>query len=248
MNDTDCQYSHWQGIATPDETRFTHESMRIRPAGEALRPWRSDMQLPPYACSDLRRPWLRREVDRRGVTGAMAAHVGAQHDVAALASTASFQFVSGPGLESPRALTCTQRASLARVRAFSVPALVGREVVAAGDTALPAALSRALDAWLPGIAWQAGDDVLWGIRKYLLCLTAIAAPVDRTTASAMALQLYGPIVAIEGASLDAARERIGERMLRGEPLAAIDRPFTVRIEVATYANVQAPDVGVPFCG
>lgn len=219
------------------------------------------MRLPPAHHDELKgRCWLRdlfrrRDVDRRPVTGAMAAYVGRQHDVAALAGSICFEMMYLFSLhdDAPEP-TRAQLASLARVRAFAVPAIEGTRVSATGEAGFPAALEAHLRAIIP-VAWRVGDDVHHALRKHFFCQTSLAAPIDHTTGAAMALQLYGDIVEYGGIcrgtpAWDELLEHYGERRFRrldaGQPMSPLAEPFTVHLEVATYANIQCPNVGVPF--
>lgn len=135
-----------------------------------------------------------------------------------------------------------------RVRAFEVQSLIGITFDAMHQNAVGEALGCVLRERLPGIVWEECTGLTAALQKYQFLHTSIAAPLDETTGQAMALEIYGSVVRINGIALvngaygewRDARRRIG---LENTPLTG---HIEIRLAVATYANVCYPSVGVPF--
>jgi hypothetical protein len=180
----------------------------------------------------------------------MQRFVGAQHRLGDLSKTVRLETidlftVADPGV---RPLTRNEARALRRVRSFDVPAVRGHITASHED-----AFHDALVVFLRGRLGLelVPDDQRWALRKALLIDCAIPAPPDETTGDAMALQLYGRILAYDGIAqrtpawelyFDAETRRREAGM---EPMH-LTSPFTVGIVAATYANCLMPAVGMPF--
>lgn len=184
----------------------------------------------------------------------MASYIGRQYVVADFLGTASstmldFSVFDDECIPSPALLH-----SLARIRAFAVPSLEGRHVSASHDGAFAAAVESVLRQSVPGVAWLLDLDPT-ALRKHLFFETTLAAPHDETTGMPMALHVFGNVIVLDGVAsgtrewdrkVDAWRLEALARIEAQRPPAPLAVPFTARIEVATYANVQSCGVGVPF--
>jgi hypothetical protein len=200
------------------------------------------------------REWLRPEVDRRPVTGPMASHVGAQHDLDTLARTIVLAMTDLFSMRAPDAVrlpTRRERAALSRVRSFDVPAVRASMLHAADEDSFPGELAAHLGTTLGGTSWLVPDDARWPLRKLLFFCARVPAPRDETTGAPMVLQLTGPIIALAGIVRHTAGwvdlvERQQRTLETGEPPPPLTSPFVVSIEAATYANCMSPAVGMPF--
>lgn len=134
---------------------------------------------------------------------------------------------------------------LSRIRAFAVPALIGGKVVIQRDTELPGAIAHLLTERLPGGNWNSTEVnlklsskyLLARFRKYSIVHECLPAPEDLGTNQAMALEIYGELVSIDGQAglqfrYDLETEVIGTMI--------------VEIRAATYANVSCLGVNMPF--
>jgi hypothetical protein len=86
------------------------------------------------------------------------------------------------------------------------------------------------------------------LQKYFFLHTSLPAPPDAATGQSMTLEVYGEPIDANGRDLVTAA---GHKWFqdwrwsrdRENPVAV---PVTLRIDVATYANVRHPGIGVPF--
>jgi hypothetical protein len=213
------------------------------------------VSLPPYWHKELPEPAVDRlEVDDRPVTGRMAAHVGEQYRVDDFLGTACSVMLDFSLFDDDLIVTPALRRSHARVRAFRIPSLEGRTVSAGHESALAAAVDALLRSVVPGVAWTVTLNSVT-LRKSLMFETILPAPIDETTGMPMALQLFGNVISIDGVTRGTgawdtmAKAMFTDAMARiqaDQLPPALAAPFTVRIDVATYANVQNCGVGVPF--
>jgi hypothetical protein len=133
------------------------------------------------------------------------------------------------------------------VRAFQVTPLLGLVYEVAGLEDFSPALNRTLSQHLRGISWDASPR-LGPLQKYHILHTSMAAPVDETTGERMALEVFGHLVKDNALDPSMTGRQDGEQpqrvvLPRGElPVG----PFAIKVQVATYANVRYPRVGVPF--
>jgi len=141
----------------------------------------------------------------------------------------------------------SHRPDLKLMRAFEVTPLINTTFTISHEKEVPTAVKTLLESKLPGIEWNV--DVHWygPLRKYFFIHHSIPAPPDPLTKQPMALELYGPVIAIEGKSV--SRKDIGKLMAdRPEDYFSkeLEGNITIRIEAATYANVTHPGAGVPL--
>jgi hypothetical protein len=229
------------------------------------------LNLPPHRHTDLPAPKpglgqsagrLAPALDRRPVRGGMARYVGVQHEIEALYRNPCFEMIDAFSLWDDRVEpTPEELASLARVRAFHVPVLIGIRIEAPCARAFPEALRASLRSHCPGIAWEVPEEAAWPLPRFLFFNVAVAAPIDETTGQPMALELFGRVEAAFGARLDTAAGQAWLRQYQawrderrdGDPapdmnqaLALLDTPLQVLVATANYANVQCTGVGVPF--
>jgi hypothetical protein len=175
--------------------------------------------------------------------GAMAPHIGRQFSVAEL--------------DDEDKVSDDERPLLALVRAYEVPSLVGATFTFTNVDGISKSLGQLLAEKLPGIAWRLKDEWAPAFSKYQLVHATLAAPPDLATGQTMSLEIFGQLWWVDGVPMDtpagqAWKERQVEAFcnaLAEEPrrlATPSDSTFVVRLEAATYANVQFPGVGVPF--
>jgi len=165
--------------------------------------------------------------------GPMAAHLGDRLSVDALT-------------DEDRLMT---EEIAARIRAWSVPSLIGTVFVAEekGDVAraLQAHVQRHLGVPVRVSAREVGSS------KYMHVHTSASTPPDPSTGQPMFLELYGHIARVgehdlrtlEGARWQRAlRQQIREH--RG--VTRLSGPLVIRLETVTWANVSYPGFRVPF--
>ena len=183
-------------------------------------------QKPPINLRDLcTRAGSPAQLDLRPSSGPMAPFLGRRLSVEEIASAASIE-VRDPN-ELAEIRKCAEL-----VRASEVKPLLGVVYEVAGVDDFSPALNRTLSQHLPGITWD-GSPRLGPLQKYHILHTSMAAPVDEATGDTMALELFGHLVK--------DKENVG--LMYGQLPAGA---FAIHLEVATYANVRYPGVGVPF--
>jgi hypothetical protein len=87
------------------------------------------------------------------------------------------------------------------------------------------------------------------LGKYPFLHTSLTAPPDSSTGQPMALELYGPILWIEGIPPEEIQDRHYQNAyarLKNNEIPFITRPFVIEIHSATWANIRMPFLGVPF--
>jgi hypothetical protein len=154
-----------------------------------------------------------------------------------------------------------------RVRAWPLPGLEGRVLVARGIGGIPGALRALLAETFGDLPFGTEEGPSYGgLGLYLHLHTCVTAPPSG--GEPMALELYGRVIAVgehdlgapsgarlllqrsrEREDLDAAPQTDAVARARGNRLllgADLPTPLFVLIETATYANVRFPGVGVPF--
>jgi len=110
------------------------------------------------------------------------------------------------------------------VRAWQIPCLVGRRIDSAHSDALPTAIRDCLAEALPNVDWPIVDYTRIGkglhdghghtpdlvAAKYGFLHTLVPTPPDDATGEPMILELYGPIVEIDG--VEPGSQRTSARM------------------------------------
>lgn len=137
---------------------------------------------------------------------------------------------------------------LAHMRAWRVPALEGSELEIGSVSGIEAAVRALLATRLPGLDWWVPEHWEGPFEKYGILHNALPAPPDQETGQAMAIEIFGAArdVLLPGSPewIDRRLARLEANSLDDEPMA-VRLPCLVRIEVATYANVLYPGIGVP---
>jgi hypothetical protein len=137
------------------------------------------------------------------------------------------------------------------VRAWPVTPLVGGTFCCERDSLLQESLQAVLDNRCPGVGLEMGAErELHGpLRKCGFVHTSVSAPPDEETGQPMAVEVFATVTRLGGRPLnpgigwiDDWRSRQGEDYLNVEVVASME----FELEVATYANVSNPSVGVPF--
>lgn len=178
--------------------------------------------------------------DERPVGGPMAALLGPRFPLEAIKCT---DWYAEFGEEERRAAPL--------VRAYPVTALLGARVSCARDGELGERLAALLEEHCPGLGLQASSERHAGrLRKCGLVHTSLEAPPDETTDQPMTLELYGPVVELNGRPIgsgvggwyDAWRRRHDDDYQQVE----VAEPFVFELRAATYANVSGPGIDVPF--
>jgi hypothetical protein len=85
-------------------------------------------------------------------------------------------------------------------------------------------------------------------QKTFFLHTSLPAPPDDATGQPMALEVYGEAIHADGRDLATAagREWFRDWRWSRERDNPVTVPVTLRIDMATYANVRHPGIGVPF--
>jgi hypothetical protein len=140
------------------------------------------------------------------------------------------------------------------IRTFVVPPLIGQEVRAPHQEAVASAVHALLCAILPGTRLAPISDQSPHIARYQIVHALVPAPMDETTGAAMALEVFGSVCRIGDFDLAHAsvedrwawqEDRLARRSPEGD-WPPIREPLTLRIEVATYANVLGLGYRVPL--
>lgn len=201
--------------------------------------------------SGLARPlWPEPPIDARGLPavdipfkgsrprGLMGTYVGQRLDVIAEAG--------------PERLDYVGREALARVHAWPVLPLEGTSFRVERSQDIAASIRRVIGSALPGIDWWIPEYWDGPFEKYGFLHSAIAAPPNDATGEAMALELFGESDGAMAPGSDEWCAAMDEWARRGRVEAdrplGVRLPSTVRITVATYANILYPGIGVPFYG
>lgn len=201
--------------------------------------------------SGLARPlWPKAPIDARGLPavdiqfrgsrppGLMAPFLGQRLDVTATAGPETRDHV---GLEA-----------LARVQAWPVPPLLGTSFRVERTEDIAASIRRVIGSALPGIDWWIPEHWDGPFEKYGFVHSSLPAPPNEATGEAMALELFGEADGAMAPGSDewsaAMFEWAKQGRVEAERPLGVRLPTTVRITVATYANIQYPGVGVPFYG
>jgi len=173
--------------------------------------------------------------------GLFSSYLGQRYELEALRQTESY-----PEADEPY-LVC--------VKAFPVPALIGTQFVIHQDIELPDAVAKLLMEKFPNIVWDATDVSIAPLRKYFLVHACLPAPEDVATGQAMALELYGELLSLDGVPLDSEsgrqwRDQQIERYLlairQGQPEPELKGKMILEIRAATYANIMYLGVDMPF--
>jgi len=147
----------------------------------------------------------------------------------------------------------TDHEYLARVAAWPVLPLQNAVFEVDSVTGVATALRLLLSERLPGMDWWVPKHWEGPLRKYGILHNSLPAPPNPATGEAMAIEIFGTAERAihpgsdEGAELNMAYiawYRSGARD-EDQPIA-VRFPTRVVIEVATYANVQYPGIGVPL--
>jgi hypothetical protein len=178
---------------------------------------------------------VRRLADE-GATGSTFGHLGRRYESAALL------------LEGAR------RRFADRVVAYPVPALQGELLTFEGHAAVERGIRELLESKTPGIDWWVPAHWEAPLLKYQFIHGSLAAPPHPVTGQAMSLEVYGRVIRTGGVTLDSPDGKAWQEAWRVHYHGAgpEDGPLdlagdtSVRIEVATYANLRFPGVGVPF--
>jgi len=140
---------------------------------------------------------------------------------------------------------------LARVRAYPVLALIGKQLLIQRDTELPSAVARLLTEFMPDWKWDESQVTLGPFRKYFLMHAIFPAPKDESTGQPMALEIYGDLISMDGMALnsEAGRAwRTQQIMHRMENYldTEVTGSMVIEIHAASYANIMFPGVCVSF--
>ncbi|WP_425258170.1 hypothetical protein ACPOLB_21940 [Rubrivivax sp. RP6-9] len=152
----------------------------------------------------------------------------------------------------PERLDYVGREALARVHAWPVLPLEGTSFRVERSQDIAASIRRVIGSALPGIDWWIPEYWDGPFEKYGFLHSAIAAPPNDATGEAMALELFGESDGAMAPGSDEWCAAMDEWARRGRVEAdrplGVRLPSTVRITVATYANILYPGIGVPFYG
>lgn len=138
--------------------------------------------------------------------------------------------------------------ALARVAAYPVLPLVGQTFEVNSVSEIAPALRTLLGRVLPGVDWWVPEHWDGPFLKYGFMHNHLPAPPNDVNGEAMAIELFGQA---ERCVVVGSQEWVDVRAAASlgveQPSAAVVQfPTRVKVQVATYANVCYPGVGVPF--
>jgi hypothetical protein len=143
---------------------------------------------------------------------------------------------------------------LKQVRAFRVPNLIGKCLSASGEDALLGAFAQMLKLEFPDLqlSWQ--PDKYFSsqrLRKCFLLHESIPAPMDHATGQRMSLEVFGQLTHVGRFDLatDAGRDALQDwsySNIKDGERPPLEQDLSLEIQIATYANLQHPGVGVPL--
>jgi len=140
--------------------------------------------------------------------------------------------------------------TLPQVNAWPLLPLIGASFEVDSVAGIAAAIRGLLAARLPGPDWWVPEHWDGPFCKYGMLHESLPAPPNTATGEPMALEVFGMAERVISPGSDEWAQLAMARMLRGDAdpaeLMAVRLPTRVVIEVATYANVRYPGVGVPL--
>lgn len=109
------------------------------------------------------------------------------------------------------------------LRAYPIECMIGKTIEVKDASDISAAIMNLLEKEMPDIEWRVDKDWSGPYRAYGIIHNSIDGPIDELTNEEMAIEIFGH------------RIFVNERGIQ-----------TIKILVATYANVSLPGIGVPF--
>ena len=142
---------------------------------------------------------------------------------------------------------------LKRIVAYEVPSLIGTRFEISRLGNLSATLQRHLNEHIPGANFVIERDPSGIMRRYQFFHLSTNPIQDEKTGIEMWLELKGALVELDGLAagtsawsemMEKYRDAYWEAVHSELPLPPFDGKMVLRIDVATYANVRNPGVGV----
>jgi hypothetical protein len=156
-------------------------------------------------------------------------------------------------LSDPERYTNEESIFLERIRAFTVPVLIGQELIAKHEADLFDQLTRLIEEKLPNatLDFRPDDLSLSRLRKYAFVHECIASPVDQATKQNMSLELFGRLTSYDTLNLrqldhvDQFYHQRYENQVDGKD-APLEKAMIFELLAAKYQNIRFSNPGIPL--